>query len=157
MGYIGAMLGMKNLAQTLRCLTGVDVQKQTVFPAQIVQKILKPEYQGGNGHLGLLNRRRDDTVPPFLRKDIEKRFFALPTEIRTLIPDIQPEQDAKKSVIYLPIILADESVRGNKNPYDLTHIFKMKILRSFDLDWFYFVFNMAQQYWHHHQHLERKK
>ncbi len=155
--YIEAVLGMGNLAQTLACLTGVDAQNQTVFPAQIVQGILKTQYQGGDGYSGLLNRRRDDTVPPYLRKDIEKRFFALPTKLSTLIPDIKPEQDAKKSVIYLPIILADESVRGNKKPYDPIHIFKMKILRAFDLDWFYFVFNMTQQYWHHHQHLERKK
>ncbi len=145
--YIEVMLDMENLSRILASSLGINQQKQNLTITDMKKHFIDA-YQGIEGYPGLLSRHiTEDDWPPFLRPKIAKEFSDLPMELRDLIPQ---ERDVSKPVANLPMILAHESVMGTqKTLYDPIQVFKIKSIRDFDLEWFYFVFNAAQQCWYH--------
>ena len=153
--YIRDILGMNNLALTLKQSVGIGVQDQNILPIPLLQHLLNEKYSGAQDVLGLVTRRGEEDWPTVLCEEIEDKFAGLPDALRTVIPQrLTPEElpPFRQPVVYLPIILAYESVIGNpENRYGSIRIFKIKKLRDFDEHWFDYVFNLIQGYWHHQQ------
>ena len=151
--YIGDILGMNNLALTLKQSVGIGAQDQDEVSATALQYLLNEKYSGAQDVLGLVTRRGEEVWPTDLCEEIEDKFAQLPDALRTVIPQrLTPEElpPFRQPVVYLPIILAYESVIGNpENRYGSIRIFKIKKLRDFDEHWFDYVFNLIQGYWHH--------
>lgn len=141
---LGDLLGMEFLVFILKHkLTGEAVPHYfDIKFSTILQGEIKAAYGGRNGMPGLCHF--DGEWPVHLKEDILEAIKSLPKEVLSLFP--QGEPNHRKSVMYLPALLAYKTINRASYPNSpsTNQVLKMRILKEFNSVWFKYIFNVVQ-------------
>jgi hypothetical protein len=143
---LSEMLGLEFLTMLLRnTYTGDEIPK--TFDARLkdwLRQSIKEAYLGRNGSVGLCHKQTE--WPTHLSEEIGQATRGLPNEILSLFPQQVPNH--RKSVMYLPALLAYKTINKDSYPYSFPAnvVLRMRSLIQFDPEWFKYVFNTVQGY-----------
>lgn len=116
----------------------------------ILKSIIKDDILGQQNRTGLIGRHRmQDEWPVALQRDIVRMSHNLPSIVTSLFP--QDLLSYTKAVIYLPALVAVQSVSQNVNGLanlDSLVRFRLNEVLEFDHEWHYNLYNYVQGfYW----------
>jgi len=145
--YVEKQLRLECTGEILRAevLSQNDNQQFMVeCPAQFIKNLINGWYKGGHEQPGLLHKDAETDWPELLRDELTRAFENLPNFIKDILPQIS--FDHHKSAVYLPALLAFKTIDSKAYPIELTpdKVFKMAMIRAFDEQWFYSIYNVVQ-------------
>lgn len=113
--------------------------------AFIIQNEINEDINGSQGKLGLRTRHPEGIWANYACDYIDRKFNNLPQDLKNMIPKIN--QYFQKPVVYLPVIMAYHSVKGNYiNESEITPeiLLGFKMNMNFDKIYFDDVFSKLQ-------------
>ena len=111
-----------------------------------IQPVINQEILGELGSPGLIQRHDGHQFPTYLSQKLIGGFNRLPESVRELMPDIPTHFQRIRSVAYLPVLLAYQSVHPDES--DLSGLNRHQVTQLIDLDEPYFnlVYNLIQAF-----------